>query len=244
MRHDLPSHQLHTSSFRPLITFTFPYLSSSGMLHSMAWDLTDAESFAALVYGRARADQDDPPGVRTLAKRLGIRIVIDHRPWPGMAALGEEYGAPIIYLRGNLPLPKRCFAIAHELAEWILAEEQVQGELIENLADAVAAAIVSPASFFRRLVHRIGEHNLADIANVLHADQTFAALRLGEVFQVPLALVAPHRIWKRGPKDFVWLTDRELVHLARATSDFQLTCEFESVRLSDEPKRVLIKALA
>ncbi len=126
------------------------------------------------------------------------------------------------------------FDVGHELAHWYYRRTGYSGNDLELRCDALSAALLAPMPFFRSIRRRIVD--VPDVAQALGTTQSLAALREGEVLGTPTALVQPARIRIRGD-EWGWPSEDELRRYAKAGH-----AALRKVRISDEPKRVVIVA--
>lgn len=197
-------------------------------------DLADVHATAAAILRAAGYDEWDAPGAPALAKRLvGLdRVVRDG----GRAAAVSLHGLPLIQLPRRGTPAERNFAIAHELAEWWLRRDGYEGERIEEVADAVAAALVAPRLAFAAAVREHG-HDYPALAELFCATESLVALRVGEVIGNPIALVAPLRVRARG-EPYEWPPEPELRRVANANP---LPSGIVRARLRDDARRVVLR---
>lgn len=73
----------------------------------------------------------------------------------------------------------------------------------EEAADYIGAAIQAPRQAFRARLRAVGQ-DMTQLALPFAITETSAALRLGEVEGLPLAVVAPKSVRVRGPAEWVW----------------------------------------
>jgi hypothetical protein len=133
----------------------------------------------------------------------------------------------------SLPPRYALFAIAHELGHWLLARHGFVGDDEERAADHLGAALVAPRRAFLSARRAVGE-SLPELADAFGITETGAALRLGEVLGVPLAVVVPATVRVRGPEDWGWPDEWTLRRWARGR-----TPGIRKVRLTDDPRRVV-----
>ena len=133
-------------------------------------------------------------------------------PVPAMIVMRPD-GTATMRVRSTLPPLALAWGVFHELGEWLLARATCTSEFIEQYADNVAATLIAPVPAMRRLRHAYG-FDLPRVATALRTSQTIAALRWGEVFDEPLAVVMPTRVKRRGPLTLPG--DGELRRIVRA----------------------------
>ena len=154
----------------------------------------------------------------------------------GDATLAWVHGEARIYLRSRLPLARRNFAVVHELAEWQLQREDYRGEDREEIADALAAALLAPRQQFLACLRENGIR-FPLLARRFATTESLVALRLGEATGEPLALIA-HRVRVRG-EDWGWPPEGELRVLASGRPPEGM----RKARLKDDRARVVLQAI-
>lgn len=198
--------------------------------HAPVLSLADAEGESLLVYERACAAPDEPPGPHALAEALGLTIEHGGRGIVGDAMLLGD----VIRVRRRLPTPRETFAVAHELAEWWLRGRY--DEQAEQSANLLAACILMPRPAVARAVEVLGR-DLAALAEAFAVTETAVALRLAEIDDTPTLIVSRSWAWVRGAP-FGWPTSVEGARrLAKCTPPEGLELE----RLRDDPRRVVIR---
>jgi hypothetical protein len=198
-------------------------------------DWADIEQTAQLVYKVAGVDADQRGALRALAKALGARVFTVHAAsLPRDGALDWSSGQPRIFLRQGINRARHDFALAHELAELLLAKEFYEGDDAEEFANALGAALLAPRQLFLRVLRRAPDFR--SIAQELHQTESFAALRYGETTWTPLVLVAPQSVRVRGG-EFVWPEESELRRLAKREIP-----GLARTSLQDDPRRVVLAA--
>lgn len=118
----------------------------------------------------------------------------------------------------------------------VIAAQLVREADVEDMADALAGALVAPRDAYRLALREVGL-DLPALANDFRASQSCVALRLGEVTGRPIVLVAP-RLRSRG-EAFGWPSERALRRLARAEV---MPDGVERRILTDDAKRVVLMA--
>lgn len=188
------------------------------MEHDATMELVDCEGTAARIYREARADPDNPPGPVILAQQWLGRDALVRVPRGSLssdAAASCVNGQRRIMVRQGLSPERLAWAVAHELAELALLEEGYSRADIEQLADTIAACIIAPRGAVRQVAAGLEpEEQVGSVADAFGVTDTCAALRVGEVFDAPVVVVAP-RVRARGAM-FEWPPERELRRLARA----------------------------
>ncbi len=213
----------------------------------MPWDHAEIEGRAA-DFRREHAGDESPGGelasivqiARRAFGRSGVATAM-HRGLVRDAMLLWEYDRPIILVRPGLEddPPRLAWCIAHECGEFITATAGYREPDVEHVANAIAAALLMPRGHFARA---FGEHgfDLAALSEHFCAPQGAVALRIGEVCDVPMALVTPSRVHRRDPLE--QLPDDELLYLlARAT---KLPASMLRRDLTDARRTVALAAAA
>jgi hypothetical protein len=144
-------------------------------------DFADADASAASVLRDACMDGDDAPDVRTVCRRLGVRLelVPPHVLRGNHAARYSAIGDRIIRRRG-LPSHIDAFVLGHELGHRYCRQA---GRPLDDLEDrwcnAFAGALLVPSEPLSAQWRR--GHDLADIIEAYpNVAPTCLALRLGE----------------------------------------------------------------
>ncbi len=206
----------------------------------MGGDQLELEGIAEAAYCSAGLDPERPHVARLARALLGPEAIRrGPRPLHGPAALvrvGEEWR--IVLARGLPPL-QAVFAVGHELGHWLLRQHGYDGDDEERDADYLAAALLAPRSAFLA-ARRVLRDDLPALAATFGMTETAAALRLGEVCRVPLAVVAPQTVRVRGPEGWVWPDEASLRRWARGRP----LPGIRKVRLTDDPRRVVLDAEA
>ncbi|HEV8245572.1 MAG TPA: ImmA/IrrE family metallo-endopeptidase [Polyangiaceae bacterium] len=156
---------------------------------------------------------------------------------PGDGALAWVAGKPRIYIRSRLSPARRRFAICHELAEWCLTLARYQEPDIEQLANALGAALLAPRQLFLRVLRADGR-NLPLLAGHLGTTESCAALRLGETTDLPLALIAPRRPVRVRGAEFSWPGEDAIRRMAAG----RVAPGLARTKLRDDPRRVVLAA--
>jgi hypothetical protein len=190
---------------------------------SEGWDV---EGWTGFVYGAAKADPEQPPSALALAEGLlgdaAVRFV------PGRELANDALlalarcprfdlslpgaGRWEILVRRKLPTVRITWAVLHELAEWVLKEQEgYRGEDIERYANALAASLLAPRRAFLAAVAEVGP-DFRSLAERFDATQSWAALRYAEVTGAALSLVTPTKVHRRG--EVLWPDDAQLRLLA------------------------------
>lgn len=203
----------------------------------MQWG--DLESIAVETYERHHLDPAEPVSAFRLARAIaGPDAVV--RP-PGLlgrypAATMHVNGKPRFALRKTVPLDEQQFYLAHELAHLLLGRPHGAGAEIEAACDYLGSCLMAPRAAVLALYRAFGL-DLGAIADEVVATQTWAALRLGEALQIPIATVGPIAVRVRGPEEWVWPSEPELRRQAVRPGP-----GLAKVRITDRPKRAVLVA--
>jgi len=182
--------------------------------------------------GLMARDGSEAPRVLELARRvLGGRdgvVAVPGRALPGDGALVRVRGRVQIYVKSGISTERVRWVVAHELGHLALGLDS-SSRANEDACDAFAAALLLPRQAFGAALAEVGP-SYAKLARWFVTTESCAALRLGEVTGVPLALITPKRIRTRGA-EFSWPADlsRRVPGLKRAT-------------LRDDRRRVALRA--
>ena len=197
------------------------------------------EGMADAAYREARMDPATPSVVRLARALLGPDAIMrGPRPMQGAAALirvGDDWR---IYVTAALPAAYALFAVGHELGHWLLRREGYHGDDEEREADFLGGALLAPRSAFLAAYRAVGA-DFEKLAGAFRSTETGAALRLGEVLHLPLAVVSPALVRVRGPEEWVWPAEDVLRRWARRPAP-----GIRKVRLTDDPRRVVLDAEA
>jgi hypothetical protein len=148
-------------------------------------DEAEIEGVAVAAYNSAGLDYDEPR-VLELARRLVGPVMTAHGiSLPGDACLDDGR----ILVRPKAVGWRRRWAVAHEIAEWLLLREGVRSEWQESIADRLAASLLSPLPRARR-VCRCFRGSFEGLADDLAVHPFSAVLRFGEVTRSPTQLHA------------------------------------------------------
>lgn len=176
-------------------------------IHHGKMDQAEVEGEAQLLREWAGFAPDQRASAEELSKALGLVVVPTPSAliWGEGALLGDQ-----IVVRSGLDARRAEFVIAHEIAEWHLLGIGYREADVEDVANRIGAALLAPQALVQcapRAPH------WATLAQALDTTESFAALRWGEVFSVPLVLVTPHTIRVRGP-EWIWPHETSLRRLA------------------------------
>lgn len=197
----------------------------------------ELEGIAEAAYREAKLDLERPHVTRLTRALLGSdAIQRGPRPISGPAALIRVGDNWRIVLARALPPLYAVFAVGHELGHWLLARHGYAGDDEERAADYLAGALLAPRAAFIAARRAMGQ-DLPALAKTFSMTETGAALRLGEVVRVPLAVVAPATVRVRGPENWVWPAESTLRSWAKRAMP-----GLRKVRLTDDPRRVVLEA--
>ena len=170
-----------------------------------------AEEIAHGIYQEAGCDPAEPPGPVALALALGIAVTAT----PGARGARWCGRRGEILVSPRLSGPALAWSVGHELGERALAAAGYGEPDREQVADAVAAALVAPRPAFRSALAAFGAtpDALSSLAHAFGITQSIAALRIGEVTGRPLALVTPRRVHVRGDA-YVWPCEKTVRRVA------------------------------
>jgi hypothetical protein len=210
---------------------------AGGASRDMRGEQLELEGIAEAAYAEAKLDAERPGVVRLARALLGPDAVQrGPRPVASPAALFRVGDAWRILIARSLPRAYALFAVGHELGHWLLRRHGVQVDDEERAADYLGGALLAPRRAFIAARRAVGD-DLAELAEAFSTTETGAALRLGEVIEQPLAVVAPQRVRVRGPESWVWPDESTLRRWARRPAP-----GLRKVRLTDDPRRVVLDA--
>lgn len=169
------------------------------------FSLPDIEGEVRWVFDHLGIDDETPPPILEVAKKLiGTPVLtVPFRVLHGDGQLAKVNGEPRIYVRSGLTPKRLRWAVAHELGHHIL---KLDSSTLENedAVNAFAAALLVPRRAFQLALRETGPKlSYTKLARWFATTESCAALRLGEVTDVPLALLAPERTRVRG-SEFTW----------------------------------------
>lgn len=201
-------------------------------------DAAALEGMAISLYERLGLEPSRPVSTFKLARGLlGEEALV--RP-PSMvgspASLITVDGERRIAVKKTVPLRYARFFVGHELGHVLLEEERYHGDDLEPCCDYLGAALMAPRPAMRALQGVFG-FSLPEIADVVGATQTWAALRCAEVLCMPLAVIAS-TIRVRGPEEWVWPDEATLREWARSR---RVPRGVSRMRLTDDPVRVVLR---
>ena len=196
----------------------------------------ELEGIADAAYRDASLDPEHPHITRLARALLGAGAIHrGPRPLHGPAALirvGEDWR---IVLARSLPPVYAVFAVGHELAHWLLAKHGYEGDDEEAAADYLGAALLAPRRAFLAARRALGD-DLPALAKAFSTTETGAALRLGEVLRVPVAVISPELVRVRGPEEWLWPDEATVRGWARGRM-----AGLRKVRLTDDPRRMMLE---
>ncbi len=180
---------------------------------------------------RAGLDPSQPRSALMLAIRSGMNVELIH----GLQSRAEYVANDnLIRVRAGLPHVATNFLVAHEMGESVLSQARTVSEYCERTASNLAAVFIAPrpAFYVARLAFGL---DLGALADEFTTSQTVCALRWGEVFAEPVALLSPGRCRLAGAIDGM-PSERELRRIAGAGG-----CdELRLVSLTDVRKTVML----
>ncbi|UOF77359.1 metallopeptidase [Caudoviricetes sp.] len=193
----------------------------------------DFEAAAARVLADLGVSSDQPTPPLELATRLlgaGSVKLVPATALPGVGAIARVRDRWLVFLREDAPLPAKRFVLCHELAHKLLGAAATEVE-----CDALAAALLVPRAALMHAVKEDGER-LRLLAKRFGASESCIALRIGEVTERPLALVAPRTVRTRG-SGYTWPPFDQLRDLATKSHIPGL----KKVRLTDDSARQMLR---
>lgn len=202
-------------------------------------DAGDLEGLAEAAYREAGAAPDEAESPATIARALLGRDAVEVVPAGALrrsaASLVRVADQWRIYLRRGEPSVMR-FAVAHELAHWLLRRAGLAGtEDEETAADYLGAALVAPRRAFLAALRALGR-DLPELADAFVTTESLAALRFGETTLTPMALVRPGLVRVRSQLEFVWPEEETIRRWASGKPPTGLA----KTRLTDDPRRVVL----
>ncbi len=237
---------MHTNppNATPLAFSSCPLTENSDNPHPMG-EPTGEGAWGALAahwYRRAGFVLEDPPGAGALARAwLGpsaVRYVVP-LALERDAEFRQKAWGPCVEVRANLPAPTENYAIARVLAGWMLGQGSPPSSSTDAFRRRLAAVLIVPKAALIKRCLSYGEP-LETLADAFVVSPTLMALRLGECFHVPTALIWPTgRIERRGLPGIL-PPDALLKRIARAAD---VPPPFRRLVLSDPPGLVVVQAV-
>lgn len=204
--------------------------------------IVDPDEEARAILERADVDDAEPPNPMRLALAVTggrVLLVAPTEVWGlGEVSVGDDGELEILVAAGQSDL-ERAWTLAHEVAHVHLRRGGWVGGYreSEDAADAIAAALLMPRRAFARATRQHGRRAFVGLADAFSVTETAAALRVGEVDRVPVAVIAPTHLRVRGPEEWAWGTEEELRALARGGRP-----GLHRARLTDDARRVVLVA--
>lgn len=197
----------------------------------------ELEGIAEAILREGGQEDDEAPCLASLTRALlgpmSVRYTMCGLPGDGALICVDERWQ--IHVRRGLPTERLAFAIAHELAEWwFRVRERHLGSDIEDAANYVAAAILTPRRAFRTALSAHGS-DFVRLAEDFHTTETHVALREAEIVSLPRAVVSPALVRVRGPEEWIWPSEATIRRWARGAVP-----GLHKVRLTDDPRRIVI----
>lgn len=194
-----------------------------------------SEQLSFEFYERLDCDPAEPISPFTLArKKLGPGC-IERGNFRASAITFRVNGARRIALRRGLAVEDAAFLVAHELGHIAFEEIGYDDEDLERQCDLFAGALMAPRPAMVRMYRAFG-FDPAAIADEVAGTETWACLRLGETFGMPLAVIA-QKVRVRGPESWEWPDEATLRGWGRRPPP-----GLAKARLTDDPSRVLLLA--
>lgn len=168
-----------------------------------------------------------------IARQLQVEVhAVRNLRQLAVAAVCE--GRDVVGYRASLPRPYANHGIVHEIGHIFMKRLGVEDS--EDGADYIAAGVLMPAKDFRVRLREVGE-DPTQLALPFGVTETSAALRLGEVNGVPVAVVAPLIVRVRGPEEWNWGSDPVVRQLSRTGGAGVI-----KAKLRDDSRRVWLRA--
>ena len=187
---------------------------------------------AQWVLDSAGVDDSGPTPMAALcAKRLG-----SPPRWISGLPMEAKLEGKVVLLRAGVPATRARWLVGHELAHDALNEVGYREPDVEDVADAVGAALVAPSRAVRLAIAAAGGHRVYAIADAFATTQSLALLRIGEVTGRPVLLTRKGAPIARGGA-FVWGSERKISEAVRG-----LVREVHPLRIRDEPHKVGLMA--
>lgn len=191
----------------------------------------DIDKLAESLYREAGFSGEEQAPLVALATRLlgeGSVRLVPASALPGDGALARVGERWRIYLRRDACQLAKRFVLLHELAHWALGKSGSETE-----CDELAAALLVPRCAFL-VALKPSTHSFSALARRFGATETCVALRLGEVTNRPIALVAPATVRVRGAI-YSWPSEARIRELAALPKP-----GLRKTVLRDGPRRVVL----
>lgn len=201
----------------------------------MSIEQADIEGMAEGVYAQAGLDPEEAAHAVDLARRYPGIVSVEFVSGLGEAASLEFVDDARTRARIRVARKRSRVAhnwlVAHELGEFVCARTVPDEERIERLASRLAASLVIPRRAFLSAVREHGT-DLELLAALFTCSQVTVVLRVGEVFDWPVAVVGGLFVPRAGPAHLP-PTPALREQVARALGGAQLPTGLRVVRLTD-----------
>jgi hypothetical protein len=200
------------------------------------WTQADVNEAVEDIYQITGFDLIHPPSMLELAVSYVGEENVHLVKWPHAFAPGESIRSRKgdgIWLDGSWSLERKTFGFAYEIGDAWLRHHQIADREREPLANAIAAALIAPERVVRLAVGVLGP-NPTVMASIFRCTETWAALRMAEALNRPMAVVTSFHVYIRGAS-FKWGSEeaiRKLVHRSNR--------RFLKVPVPDDPTHTLI----
>lgn len=202
----------------------------------VGFDAAEIEGLAVAFYERLSLDPKRPVDTFRLARKLlGAGGLVRGTSIVGLPAkLFMVNGERRIAVNRRLSVPYAQFFVGHELGHIVCDDMGYREDDLERVCDQFGAAVMAPIPAVCAMLRTFGPDHEA-IADEVGSTQTWAALRVAECMKIPRAIIAPKKLYLRGPDDFVWPAEAELRRMARVPRP-----GVKRASLTDEPDRVVL----
>lgn len=198
---------------------------------------SDLEGCVDALYEIAGCESDEVLFPSSLAEQLFGDECIQRVPHMiASGALGRAGEQHYIAVRASIRGSAFEHIVGHELGHWILRREgsTMRNTELELACDFIGAAIQTRRRPFARGA-RGRERDFKQLALDFQTSETLVALRVGEVLNIPIAVIAPLTVRARGSIE--WPDEQRLRMIARRGYP-----GIARVRLTDDSRRVALIA--
>lgn len=201
-------------------------------------DTTWCEGAAVSLYERLGFDPSKPISTFRIARAwLGADAIVRPPVYMGTASTFIYDGRRRIAIARKVPDLQAGHLVGHEIGHGLLAEIGYCDDDEEDMADLIGAALLAPAPAVWMFYRIFGPRAFAEMADQVGSSETWAALRLAEVRNIPRAVITPQKVRVRGPDNFVWGSEADVRHLAKSRATRPGVTK---IRLRDDPRRIVL----
>lgn len=200
----------------------------------------DVEREALWLLERAGYTARDAPGAYAIAVGLLgpdclVKVSSKALFRGSQGELAEASGHYTIRVSASASPTRKALVTMHEIGHWHLRQIGYRGADVEELCDAIAAALIVPRTALEESLSIHGERWRC-LADDFGTSETIVVLRYGEVMHRPVAVFDSRVVYIRGPR-YSWPASPEgLRRLAKTTP------QIKARRLGDNRRRTALIA--